>query len=169
MMAVMGYFTELIEEKRRNRRTISSRARSSGALTGSRSRTEDLLSWCLLMFMAGLDTVSIQLSYAFWHLATHPADRRRIVEDPEVIPAAVEEFLRQFAFVAPSRKVMRDTDFHGCPLKQGGTWSSCRCPVRPAIRRSSRMAPGPLRPPDEQPHRVRGRAPPLSRIASRPT
>ncbi len=31
----------------------------------------------------------------------------------------MEEFLRQFAFVAPSRKVMRDTDFHGCPLRAG--------------------------------------------------
>jgi cytochrome P450 len=71
------------------------------------------------MFMAGLDTVSIQLSYSFWHLATHPADRVRIAEDPAVIPAAVEEFLRQFAFVAPARKVMQDTDFHGCPLKTG--------------------------------------------------
>ena len=36
-----------------------------------------------------------------------------------MIPAAVEEFLRQFAFVAPARKVMQDTDFHGCPLKRG--------------------------------------------------
>ena len=80
---------------------------------------DDLLSWCLLMFMAGLDTVSIQLGYAFWHLAGHSEDRQRIVRDPSVIPAAVEEFLRQFAFVAPARKVMQDTDFHGCPLKKG--------------------------------------------------
>ncbi len=55
---------------------------------------EDLLSWCLLMFMAGLDTVSIQLGYAFWYLATHPDDRTLIAEDPSLIPAAVEEFLR---------------------------------------------------------------------------
>jgi hypothetical protein len=43
---------------------------------------DDLLAWCLLMFMAGLDTVSIQLSYAFWHLAGHPEDRRRLVAEP---------------------------------------------------------------------------------------
>ena len=40
---------------------------------------EELLSFCLLMFMAGLDTVSIQLAYSFHHLATHPADRARLV------------------------------------------------------------------------------------------
>jgi cytochrome P450 len=119
MMAVMGYFTELIEEKRKHPTDDLLTNALEWRIDGQPIPLEDLLSWCLLMFMAGLDTVSIQLSYAFWHLGTHPADRRRIVEDPAVIPVAVEEFLRQFAFVAPSRKVMQDTDFHGCPLKRG--------------------------------------------------
>ena len=119
MMAVMGYFTELIEEKRKQPTDDLLSSALEWRIDGQPIPHEDLLSWCLLMFMAGLDTVSIQLSYAFWHLATHPADRRRIAADPAVIPAAVEEFLRQFAFVAPSRKVMQDTDFHGCPLKTG--------------------------------------------------
>jgi cytochrome P450 len=81
----------------------------------------DMLSWCLLMFMAGLDTVSIQLSYSFWHLARHPEDRARLVVDPNVAATAVEEFLRCFAFVPPSRRVTRDTEFHGCPVKKGDT------------------------------------------------
>jgi cytochrome P450 len=119
MMAVMGYFSELMEEKRRNPTDDLLSSALEWRIDGLPIPHEDLLSWCLLMFMAGLDTVSIQLSYAFWHLATHPADRIQIASDPSVIPAAVEEFLRQFAFVAPSRKVMEDTDFHGCPLKKG--------------------------------------------------
>ena len=119
MVAVMGYFTELMEEKRRSPGDDLLSAALEWRIEGLPIPHEDLLSWCLLMFMAGLDTVSIQLAYAFWHLATHPADRLQIVEDPAVVPAAVEEFLRQFAFVAPSRKVMSDTEFHGCPLKKG--------------------------------------------------
>jgi cytochrome P450 len=118
MMAVMGYFAELLEEKRRAPADDLLSAALEWRIDGRPIPQEDLLSWCLLMFMAGLDTVSIQLSYAFWHLATHPADRGEIVEDVTVVPAAVEEFLRQFAFVAPSRKVMQDTDFHGCPLRK---------------------------------------------------
>ncbi len=105
---------------------------------------EDLLSWCLLMFMAGLDTVSIQLAYAFWHLAGHPDDRTRIAGDPSVIPSAVEEFLRYFAFVAPARKVMQDTDFHGCPLKTGDMvfvpLSGATRASRPASRTRPRSA-----------------------------
>jgi cytochrome P450 len=119
MMAVMGYFAELLEEKRRAPADDLLSASLSWRIDGQPIAHEDLLSWCLLMFMAGLDTVSIQLSYAFWHLATHTDDRQQIAGDASVVPAAVEEFLRQFAFVAPSRKVMQDTDFHGCPMKEG--------------------------------------------------
>jgi len=119
MLAVMGYFTELIEEKRAHPCEDLLTASLSWEIDGKPIPIDDLLSWCLLMFMAGLDTVSIQLGYAFWYLAAHADDRRRITADPRLIPSAVEEFLRCFAFVAPARKVMEDTDFHGCPLKAG--------------------------------------------------
>ena len=119
MLAVMGYFTELIEQKRVQPSDDLLSRSLEWTIDGQPIPMEDLLSWCLLMFMAGLDTVSIQLGYSFWYLAGHPADRARIAEDPSLIPGAVEEFLRYFAFVAPSRKVMEDLDFHGCPLKKG--------------------------------------------------
>jgi len=119
MLAVMGYFTELIEEKRAHPSDDLLTTALDWTIEGNPIPLDDLLSWCLLMFMAGLDTVSIQLSYAFWYLAGNPEDRARIARDPSVIPAAVEEFLRYFAFVAPARKVMQDAEFHGCPLKTG--------------------------------------------------
>jgi cytochrome P450 len=119
MLAVMGYFTELIDEKRAHPSDDLLSSSLDWTIDGKPIPLDDLLSWCLLMFMAGLDTVSTQLNYAFWHLAGHPDDRARIAADPALIPSAVEEFLRCFAFVAPSRKVMQDADFHGCPLKKG--------------------------------------------------
>ncbi|MFI5041207.1 MAG: cytochrome P450 [Acidimicrobiales bacterium] len=119
MLAVMGYFGELIEVKRDSPGDdLLSRA-LGWEIAGEPIPQDDMLSWCLLMFMAGLDTVSIQLSYAFWYLASHPVDRERLLADASLIPGAVEEFLRLFAFVAPARKVMEDVDFHGCPLKKG--------------------------------------------------
>ncbi len=119
MIAVQDYFAALIETKRRNPGSDLLTEALSWKIDGAPIPDGDMQSWCLLMFMAGLDTVSIQLAYAFWYLAGHPDDRSRLVADPSLAPAAVEEFLRYFAFVAPSRKVTRDADFYGCPLKQG--------------------------------------------------
>jgi len=43
---------------------------------------------------------------ALWHLATHDADRRRLVAEPELMPTAVEELLRAYSPVtmAPHRR-----------------------------------------------------------------
>jgi cytochrome P450 len=80
---------------------------------------DQLMSFCLLMFMAGLDTVAAQLSYMVLHLATHPDDRRRLVRKPDLVPVAVEEMMRAFPIVQPARKVTRDVTFNGCQLKAG--------------------------------------------------
>jgi cytochrome P450 len=119
MIAVQEYFAGLIQQKRAKPGDDLLTAALSWEIDGEPIPDADMLAWCLLMFMAGLDTVSIQLSYAFWHLASHPEDRARLVAEPSLAASAVEEFLRCFAFVAPSRKVTQDTDFHGCPLKKG--------------------------------------------------
>lgn len=119
MGAVTGYFAELIEVKRADPGDDLLSESLGWRIDGEPIPMNDLLAWCLLMFMAGLDTVSIQLSYSFWHLASNPENRRRLVAEPELAASAVEEFLRYFAFVAPARKVMVDGDFHGCPVSKG--------------------------------------------------
>ena len=73
-----------------------------------------------VLVLAGLDTTRATLGYIFRHLATHPEHRRRLVEEPELIPSAVEEVLRYYPIVfGDGRKVTRDTEFHGVQLKQG--------------------------------------------------
>jgi cytochrome P450 len=120
MNAVVAMFAEVIAERRGSPRgdDLISEA-LTWQIEGRPIPEEDLLSLCLLMFMAGLDTVTNMLAYSTWHLATHPDDRRRIVEDPELIRSAVEEFLRYYAIVTPGRNVLSDIDFHGCPMKKG--------------------------------------------------
>ena len=53
-----------------------------------------MLAICFVLLTAGLDTVTDSLTCFFAFLAQNPEHRRRIVEDPEVIPGAVEELLR---------------------------------------------------------------------------
>jgi cytochrome P450 len=122
MIAVMGYFSGLIKDRRENadpsRTDILSKSLDFH-IDGESVSDQDLLDFCLLMFMAGLDTVAAQLTFSFWHLATHDDDRERIVSDPSLIPTAVEEFLRYYSFVTPGRKVVHDTEIAGCPIKAG--------------------------------------------------
>jgi cytochrome P450 len=119
---VMGYFQEVITERRATPEIERSDVLSE-ALTwkidGESIPDQDLLSFCLLLFMAGLDTVTAQLSYAFHHLGTHPADRERLAADPSLAPKAVEEFLRVYPIVQTGRKVTEDVNFHGLELKAG--------------------------------------------------
>lgn len=72
------------------------------------------------VFLGGLDTLPSNIGWTLRYLADHPAQRRRIVEDPSSIPGAVEEFFRCFPSVSmnPS-KVTRDIDFHGAQMKAG--------------------------------------------------
>jgi cytochrome P450 len=119
MLAVIDYFRELIAERRRTPRDDMLSFVVGGQLEGGPIPDQDLLDFCLLMFMAGLDTVASQLAYSFWHLATHADDRRRIVDDPSLVPVAIEEFLRYYSFVTPGRKLVRDTEVAGCPMAAG--------------------------------------------------
>jgi cytochrome P450 len=72
----------------------------------------------ILLLIAGIDTTWSAIGSSIWHLAQHPEDRRRLLDDPEVMTFALEEFLRAYAPVTMARLVAKDHDFHGCPMKQ---------------------------------------------------
>ena len=75
-----------------------------------------------LLFLAGLDTVTTALAFAFHFLAGSPEHRAQLVasgpEDERLVTAAVEELLRFHAFVSPVRTANEDANFHGIPLKR---------------------------------------------------
>jgi cytochrome P450 len=119
MAAVMACFTELIQDRRSHPRDDLISAATGFTIDGRPVTDDELLQLCILLFLAGLDTVAAQLSYSFWHLARHDADRARITADPSVIPDAIEELLRVYALPLPARKLTTDVDLHGCPMKAG--------------------------------------------------
>lgn len=72
-----------------------------------------------LMLVAGIDTTWSSIGSAIWHLASHPEDRQRLVDEPELIPTAVEEFLRAYSPVTMARIARNDTEINGCPVSEG--------------------------------------------------
>ena len=80
---------------------------------------EELMGFCILLMFAGLDTVTNAMSLGVRHLASDQELQARLRSDASLIPAAVEELLRRYAFASMGRIVMRDTEFHGLAMKKG--------------------------------------------------
>jgi len=70
-----------------------------------------------LLLIAGIDTTWSAIGASLWHLAKTPADRKRLVAEPELLPTAMEEFLRAFGPVTMARLVKHDMNWKGVDMK----------------------------------------------------
>jgi cytochrome P450 len=111
--AIYAYFEHVIE-----RRTSEDDERRDDLIDhflrvevdGERLSRDEILDICFLLLIAGLDTVTATLDCFFAHLAGHPELRRRIVDEPEAMPAMVEELLRwETPVMGAARVATRDT------------------------------------------------------------
>lgn len=73
----------------------------------------------ILLMVAGIDTTWSSIGSSIWHLAQHPSDLHRMVNEPDLLPTAIEELLRMYAPVTMARIVSQDTEIGGCPVKRG--------------------------------------------------
>jgi cytochrome P450 len=80
---------------------------------------EELCNIFMLLLIAGLHTTQGSLAWGIMHVAAHPEQRAALVEDPSLIPAAVEEVLRVEAAVSAGRRVVQDTELGGVKLRAG--------------------------------------------------
>jgi cytochrome P450 len=91
---IYEYFDNLIDERSRTPADDIITRFLATEIDGEKLTREDILDICFLFLIAGLDTVSDTLTCSYAFLATHPDHRKMIVDDPTIIPAAVEELLR---------------------------------------------------------------------------
>ena len=91
---IYEYFGNLIDERRENPTGDIITRFVQTEIDGEKLTRNDILDICFLFLIAGLDTVSDTLTCSYAFLATHPEHRQMIVDDPSIIPAAVEELLR---------------------------------------------------------------------------
>lgn len=71
------------------------------------------------VIFGGLDTVAASMGFIACHLARAPAQARQLATQPQLIPAAVEEFLRRFGIPNTARVVTHDLVLDGVQLKAG--------------------------------------------------
>lgn len=81
---------------------------------------EEKISYSFLLFLAGLDTTAWALRSSLWYLAGNPKAQQQLRENPDMIPTAVEEFLRTLSPVqAMARTCLKDTVMQGKEIKAG--------------------------------------------------
>jgi cytochrome P450 len=73
-----------------------------------------------LLMAAGNDSTKATYCSAMRALMEHPEERRRLLDDPSLVPSAVEEALRMYpAFSHFARTATRDTEIAGQPIREG--------------------------------------------------
>lgn len=115
---------ELIEQRRRDPQDdlISGLVHAEVDEDGERRTLtlEEIVGFVQLIALAGTETVARLLSFAAVTLARYPDQRKLLVDEPSLIPNAVEELLR---YEAPSpiqsRWVSRDVELHGTLIPRG--------------------------------------------------
>jgi cytochrome P450 len=88
--------------------------------TTRRLTREEILTYVVLIASAGNDTTNRLIGWTGKVLSDHPDERRKLAEDPSLIPNAIEEILR---FEPPpyhiARYVAHDAEFHGQTVPAG--------------------------------------------------
>jgi len=108
LLGMTGYFTELIERRRREPGddTVSHLVAAGLGGGGDIAGTLSILAFTFTMVTGGNDTTTGLLGGAVQLLDRNPDQRRLLVEGPELIPDAIEEFLR---LTAPVQGLARTT------------------------------------------------------------
>jgi cytochrome P450 len=79
----------------------------------------EILNIVFIVMLGGLHTVTGTLGNILIYLAEHPDQRDRLVDDPALIPSAVEELLRWESIVAPARRVTERVTVGGVEMEPG--------------------------------------------------
>jgi cytochrome P450 len=112
------YFDAQIEDHLANPRDDFTSYLLNVEVAGQKLAPEHVRGTMVLTLVAGIDTTWSAIGSAIWHLAQNPDDLARLVNEPDLLPVAVEEFLRFYAPVTMARMVKEDIDFYGCPMKK---------------------------------------------------
>ena len=115
---IEAYLDAQIEDHRANPRDDLTSYLLGVEVAGQRLAIEHIRGTMILVLIAGIDTTWSAIGASLWHLASHPDDLARLVAEPELLPVAVEEFLRFYAPVTMARLVKDDVEFLGCPMKR---------------------------------------------------
>ena len=89
---------------------------------GERLSHDELLAFSILLLLAGHETTTNLIGNGLFALTEHPGQAARLRAEPELLPSAVEEFLRYDSSVQGAVRFARQTvEIGGRTIEQGST------------------------------------------------
>ena len=123
--AGLAYMDQRIRELVRERRVAPAEDAVSVLVAarrpdGTEFSEDELVSVIGLLIAGGVDTTTSLTGSTLVHLARHPEQRQRLIDSPDLLETATEEFLRAFApSQSMARTLTRDSEIGGCPVHTG--------------------------------------------------
>lgn len=118
--AVEYLSTKIIPQRTANPGSDMISAIIQGKVDGGRSPTDmEILSLCTLLIVGGLDTVASMLGFVTNFLANNPGHRQQLIDNPALIPSAMEELFRRHGIANVGRVAVRDMEYNGVTIKEG--------------------------------------------------
>lgn len=116
------YFIAMIDKRKLEPAddTVSHLVASGLGSDGDVGEILQIIGFAFTMITGGNDTTTGNLGGAVQLLTTEPEQRRRLLDDPDLIPGAVDEFLRMTSPVQGlARTTTRDVELHGVTIPAG--------------------------------------------------
>ena len=123
---IRRYFVDLLEERRRAPRAdlvshlVQSKIDGIPFADEHLTPAAEILGLMMVLFLGGVESTAGLVATVFKLLAEHPEQRRLLLQDPSLVPAAVEETVR---FATPlqlvGRTTSRDVTLHGVTIPEG--------------------------------------------------
>jgi pimeloyl-[acyl-carrier protein] synthase len=118
--ALGQYFRGLIAERRGAPRDDLLSSLIAAEAAGDKLSEDELLATCILLLIAGHETTVNLIGNGTLALLRHPAELRRLRDDPSLIQSAVEELLRYDGPVQRSTRILHeDVSFQGTTIPKG--------------------------------------------------
>ena len=138
-LEIMGYFEDLTAAKAANPADDVVSVLVTAEIEGRRLSPEEIILICDNLFVGGTENTRIAAAGGMLAFLEHPGQWRRLVEDPALLPTAVEEVLR---WTSTTTHIAR-TASRPVEIRAGGLmlaiWSPCGYPQRTVMTRCSRI------------------------------
>ena len=120
MVELFGYFTELAKEKRQNPGEDLTTLFTQMEYDGKPLPDIDVMTWCLIIVVAGNETTRNATSGGMLAFIEHPEEMRKLQDNLDLMKPAVEEIVRWTSpIIHFARTATCDVDYKGVKIREG--------------------------------------------------